>query len=676
MILLAAIPVSHADYRIGSSASDSWPSTNAGGIGISTALKMADPAGTGANEIISGGSFNNGTSYAQLRFYHKNGGSLVLDQNQLFAHGGNPYSYYVSGAEVADIDGNGVNDTIFVTNNQPLQNNPPNQSQIGIYRWTGSSLIKEKMFNFTGPNNLVETRSIAIWNYGGVRQIVTLGYYPTGTSTSAQLGIWSFDGAAFTRNALMNWTTPGSANAGAQGYSVATGDVDADGVPDIVTVGSSSNGTTVQSQVRVWGWTGSGSPLTKQYRDFLTTGQGSLATSVAIRDLAGDGKKEIIVGGQLLTYPFWKGELSVWSDWTGSLTQLAETNWQTSSQSSIDIVRVATGDVNGDGVTEIVTAGYTNIPVGSTDAFYATIRTWTWIGSTITLQKSIMYQNASSALIALTVGDVDKVGKQDIIVGGQQSSKGTVEVKDVTFVNTTIALSVSPSPSLSSQTVTVYGTLTNQTDRTPLASAPILLEYASGGGSYSIIATTTTDSQGRFATSFTPPGTGGYTIRATYSGDENHMGMSSTATLTVSQSPSGIVLVSSELNAKPGDVVTLSGYLYPATIATITLTYKGPSGTVNHAVTSDATGAFSDTYTVDQPGKWTVSASWQGSSSMASSTSNAITLQSQPDRIELSLALYGFVVAIAALGLASVTLLRKKTGISATPPAPKPSTPS
>jgi hypothetical protein len=281
-----------------------------------------------------------------------------------------------------------------------------------------------------------------------------------------------------------------------------------------------------------------------------------------------------------------------------------------------------------------------------------------------------MYQTASSALAAVTVGDVDKIGKQDIILGGQQSSKGTVEVKDVIFVNTTVVITVNPSPSLSSQSVTVSGTITNQTDRAPLASAMVLLEYASNGGSYMIIATTTTDAQGRFATSFTPPGTGAYTLRATYTGDENHVGQSSTATLTVSQSPSGIVLSSSALNAKPGDVITLSGYLYPATSATITLTYKGPSGTVTHTVNSDSTGAFSDTYTVDQSGKWTVSASWAGSSSMASSTSNAITVQSQQDPIQLSLALYGFVIAIAALGLASVTFLRKKTSTPISTPSP------
>ncbi|HZD13142.1 MAG TPA: hypothetical protein VE177_06460, partial [Candidatus Binatus sp.] len=322
-------------------------------------MKVADAGSNGANEIVSGGTFNNGTSYAQLRLYHKTGPSLILDTNQLLQHSGNPYSYSVSGVEVADIDGNGVNDTIFIANNQPLQNFPPTQSQIGIYRWTGTSLVKEKLFNFTGPNNLLETRSLTIWSHGGVKQIVTLGYYPTGSTTSAQLGIWSYDGATFTKNALWNWTTAGSGNAGAQGYAVATGDVDNGGVPDIITVGSSSNGTTVQSQLRVWGWSGSGTPLLKQSRDWLTTGQGSIATSVAVRDIVGDGKREIVVGGQLLTYPFWKAEMTVWSDWTGSLSQVAETNWQTSTGSSVDIVRVSTGDINGDGIVNIVTAGYT-----------------------------------------------------------------------------------------------------------------------------------------------------------------------------------------------------------------------------------------------------------------------------------------------------------------------------
>ena len=664
LLALSVVPFARANYRIGLTASDSWPATNAGGSAISTTIKVADAGTTGSNEIVSGGSFNNGTSFAQLRFYHKTSNSLVLDTNQLFQHGGTPYSYYLSGVEVADIDGNGVNDTIFVANNQPAQNFPPNQSQIGIYRWTGSSLIREKLFNFTGPSNLLETRSIAIWSHGGVKQIVTLGYIQTGSTTSAQLGIWSFDGATFTKNALWNWTTAGSGNAGAQGYGLTTGDVDNGGIPDIITVGSSSNGTTVQSQLRVWGWTGSGTPLLKQSRDWLSTGQGSIATSVAVKDLLGDGKQEILVGGQVLTFPFWKAEMSLWSDWPGSLSQLANTSWQSSSQSSIDVSKVAIGDVNGDGIQDIVTAGYTNTPVGSTDAYYATIRTWTWTGSSfITLQKAVMYPTPSSALATLTIADIDKTGRQDLIVGGQQSSKGTVEVKDIVYANTAINLNANPSPASSGQSVTVSGALANQTDGAALTSQLILLEYSSNGASYMIIATTTTDSQGRFATSFTPPSTGTYIVRATYTGDDGHMGQSASTTLTITPSPSGIVLSASESNAKPGDTISISGYLYPATATAITVTYKGPAGTVTHTVNSDSTGAFSDNYAVDQSGRWTVSASWAGSSSTTASTSNAVTIQSQEDPIQLTLALYGFIIAIVALGLgAAGVVLRKKGG--------------
>jgi len=49
---------------------------------------MAMIEGNNANQIIAAGSFNNGTSQTQLRVYHKNGNSLVLDSNQQWRFGG------------------------------------------------------------------------------------------------------------------------------------------------------------------------------------------------------------------------------------------------------------------------------------------------------------------------------------------------------------------------------------------------------------------------------------------------------------------------------------------------------------------------------------------------------------------------------------------------------------
>src|SRR5438132_1598687 len=102
----------------------------------------------------------------------------------------------------------------------------------------------------------LETRSIAIWTNNGIRQIVTLGYYNRTGVTYGQLGIWSWDGATLSKNTLWNWTAPGTGATGSQGYAVATGDIEGNGTPDIVTVGSSNNGTLTQSEIRVWGWSG------------------------------------------------------------------------------------------------------------------------------------------------------------------------------------------------------------------------------------------------------------------------------------------------------------------------------------------------------------------------------------------------------------------------------------
>src|SRR5207237_4386211 len=133
-------------------------------------------------------------------------------------------------------------------------------------------------------------------------------------------------------------------------------------------------------------------------------------------------------------------------------------------------------------------------------------------------------------------------------------------------------------PARAGRSDAVAGTLTNATDAVRLVSMQVLLEYNASGGRYSIIATTHTDAQGRFATSFTPPGPGSYNIRASWSGDNSHSGSTASASLTVSKSPSVIVLSSSSFNAQVGDTITISGYLYPANTAKLTIIYTGPDG--------------------------------------------------------------------------------------------------
>src|SRR5207247_10679631 len=91
----------------------------------------------------------------------------------------------------------------------------------------------------------------------------------------------------------------------------------------------------------------------------------------------------------------------------------------------------------------------------------------------------------------------------------------------------------------------------------------VSLQYKSLDETYSLIATTTSASQGRFAASFTPPAPGSYDVRATWLGDNGHSGSTASASLTVTKEPSVIVLSSSSFNAQVGDTITISGYVYP-----------------------------------------------------------------------------------------------------------------
>jgi len=662
-IVTFTFPQAEANYRIVSSASDTWPSGSSN-FALAGAVKVADVDGDSTAELVEVGTYYNGSSWAEVRFYRKSSGSLVLEGSQVWSRPG-ATSAYLSAVEAGDIDGDGLVETIMVGNTGGVG---PSQSHLGIYRWTGSSLVKERLFNFTGPSSSIETRGVAIWSKTGVNHIVTIGYYrASGGSDYAQLRIWSWDNIALTSKANYTWTGTGTGTTYAGGFDVATGDVDGDGTSDIVTLGYTNNGTTTNTQLRVWDWDGS-SLNPKQTRDWLSFGQFSMGRTIWVKDLNGDSSLEIVVGGEDYDYPLTKAEMTVWSDATGSLTLLSQTSWVTSPTQTLDEhFRVSAADVDGDGVQEIVTAGYTNMPIAAgpsgIDVHYSTIRVWSWSSNVLTTEKAYRSTTTDTRIAALALGDLDGDGKLEIATVGQRTGKGFVDVRNVALVYGSITVTVSPSPSLAGQSVTVSGTLSNQTNGAALGSAQMVIEYSKDGGAFQIAATVVTDSQGRFATSFTPTGPGSYSIKATWAGDEEYMGASASASLTVNKAPSVITLSSSTFTARPGDTITVSGYLYPAASATITITYDDPSGaTVTHTVTSDSAGAFSDQNSVGTAGEWQVSASWAGSADTASTASNTIRVQAQPEPIGVMLSPYGFVAAIAALGVAVIGLMRKSKG--------------
>jgi cobalamin biosynthesis Mg chelatase CobN len=74
-----------------------------------------------------------------------------------------------------------------------------------------------------------------------------------------------------------------------------------------------------------------------------------------------------------------------------------------------------------------------------------------------------------------------------------------------------------------------------------------------------------------------------------------------------------------------GNSTTVSGSITPAVSnATVTLTYTKPdSNTLTRSATSATDGSYSDTYTPDVAGTWSVTASWAGNDNFFGSTSSA-----------------------------------------------------
>jgi hypothetical protein len=107
-----------------------------------------------------------------------------------------------------------------------------------------------------------------------------------------------------------------------------------------------------------------------------------------------------------------------------------------------------------------------------------------------------------------------------------------------------------------------------------------------------------------------------------------------------------------------GDSITVSGSLsVPLSGKTVTLTYRKPDGsTLNRTVTTGSNGGYSDSYTPDATGLWSIAASWEGDFTHSGATSSSRSFTVTPKSfIETPLGMatvgIGIIAAIAAIVL-------------------------
>ncbi len=196
------------------------------------------------------------------------------------------------------------------------------------------------------------------------------------------------------------------------GVRVAGGDVTGDGVPDIIT----SPGPGLSPNIRVWD--GKTHALVQQFMAYVPSFVGGVY--IAAGDTNGDGHADIITGADAGGGP----HVKVFSGIDGSLLQ----SYYAYAATFVGGVRVAAGDVNGDGKADVVTgAGAGGGPH---------VRVFDGTNSANVLQSFMAYDTGFRGGVYVTAGDMNGDGKADIVTG--PGAGGGPHVKVFNGVNLTV----------------------------------------------------------------------------------------------------------------------------------------------------------------------------------------------------------------------------------------------
>lgn len=209
------------------------------------------------------------------------------------------------------------------------------------------------------------------------------------------------------------------------GVRVATGDLTGDGVPDIITAPGPQTGTAAGLKVRAFNGV-NGAPLnlggsTAGINPFSSTYRGGIF--VAAGDVDGDTIADIVVSAQTTT-----NHGSYWVRTLNGVTGLPfpTNNWYHGfnpyTGTTFGGIRVATGDVNGDGRADIITS-----PIAGTPTIVSLDTTKS--SMTAALIKKF---TASAAGVYVAAGDVNGDGLAEIITssasGVQNNLTGQVRI--------------------------------------------------------------------------------------------------------------------------------------------------------------------------------------------------------------------------------------------------------
>ena len=413
------------------------------------------------------------------------------------------------------------------------------------------------------------------------------------------------------------------------GYSpgaIAVGDVNGDGKLDVVVAhcGTQTDGTCGAGNVGVLVGNGDGSFVSGVIYDSA----GVYPDGVAISDVNGDGKPDVVVANSSVSVSDPSGNLGVLLGNGDGTLQIAVAY----GSGGFGASSVAVLDVNGDSKPDIVVANCSASTGACTDNTSGTVGVGVLLGNGDgTFQAAVTYAAGGNTPFGIAVADLNGDSKPDIAVANCAGANcGTAGVGSVGVLlnsslgGTTTKLTSSANPSQPAQAVTFTATVTSGFTGTPTGTVNFL------NGTTSLGSPTLSSGVASVTVSTLPAGSA--SITANYSGDTNfvtstsgvltqQVGGVSTTTLTLS---SGTVAfgASVTLTAK----VTSTG-VAPADGEIVTFQDATTNTALGTAKLASGTATF--TSTTIPAGTYSVVASYPGDANTLASVSSAQPLNIQ-----------------------------------------------
>jgi hypothetical protein len=381
---------------------------------------VGDIDSDGVLEMVTGGLMYNVSDAAPtdleapLKIWNWDGTNFTIEYSYSWAG-------VISAIYAADLDGDGSTELIT---GGTVTNGTGSYPSLRIWNYDGEVLVLKDSHEGTGASSIF----VSDLNKDGKPEILTVSRVLSGSSYSAQLCVWQWNGNHLALLNIIDW---GSAD-GASANSVYAYDLNDDGNVEVITGGYDNGLTNSSGQLRVWHWNGEDLTLEANLEWRMVEGVygatisgdpmgNTLVENLKVDDVDGDGTAEIVTGGFAYDGENVTAQLRIWNYAGSNLVLEKSQAWVT--EDITEIKAIALADVDGDNQVDIVTSGVTAVYGGFSDVDVppeaAQLRVWSWDGKELVLKHGEDWQ-VGEGVVAWNVatGDVDKDGTVEIVTVG------------------------------------------------------------------------------------------------------------------------------------------------------------------------------------------------------------------------------------------------------------------